>query len=148
MEGAIMPGIDHQEFVHTDPGTLAGRYMRGFWQPVYIAENLPLGRAIPIRVMGEDLTLYRGQTGTPHVVGFRCLHRGVQLSLGWIEDDCVRCYYHGWKYDASGQCIEQPLELGPFGDKIRIPSYPVQEYLGLIFVYLGEGEPPPIQRFP
>lgn len=143
-----MATIGHQEFVHTDPGTLGGRYMRRFWHPVYIANDLPLGRAVPIRVMGEDLTLYRGQTGTPHVVGFRCLHRGVQLSLGWVEGDCIRCYYHGWKYEASGQCVEQPMELGPFGEKVRIASYPAQEYLGLIFVYLGAGEPPQLQRFP
>jgi 5,5'-dehydrodivanillate O-demethylase len=98
--------------------------------------------------MSEDLTLYRGEAGTPHVVGSRCAHRGTQLSTGWVEGDCVRCRYHGWKYDASGQCVEQPGELESFAAKIRIDSYPTEEYLGLIFAYLGQDEPPPFRRFP
>ncbi len=141
--------LDYKDFVHTAPGTLAGRYLRTFWQPVYCSHELPPGRAVPIRIMDEDFTLYRGgERGTPHLVGFRCPHRGTQLSLGWVEGDCIRCFYHGWKYDGSGQCIEQPAEPKPFANKIRIPSYPVQEHIGLIFAYLGEGEPPPFTRYP
>jgi phenylpropionate dioxygenase-like ring-hydroxylating dioxygenase large terminal subunit len=56
--------------------------------------------------MSENFTLYRGEGGTAHVVAFQCAHRGLQLSVGWVEDDCIRCRYHGWKYDATGQCIE------------------------------------------
>jgi 5,5'-dehydrodivanillate O-demethylase len=70
------------------------------------------------------------------------------MSAGWVEDDCIRCFYHGWKYDAAGQCIEQPAEPKPFANKIRIPSYPVKEYLGLIFAYLGADDPPPFTRYP
>ncbi len=143
-----MSDAAHKDFVHTGPGTLAGQYLRMFWQPVYCAHDLPAGRVVPIRIMEEDFTLYRGETGAPHLVGFRCAHRGTQLSVGWVEGDCIRCFYHGWKYDGSGQCIEQPAELKPFADKIRIPSYPVKEYLGLIFAYLGKGEPPPLTRYP
>jgi 5,5'-dehydrodivanillate O-demethylase oxygenase subunit len=98
--------------------------------------------------LGENFTLYRGENGTPHVVGDRCAHRGTQLSVGWIEEDSIRCFYHGWKYDASGQCVEQPAEPKSFAADMRIPSYPVEEYLGLIFAYFGEGEPPPLNRFP
>jgi 5,5'-dehydrodivanillate O-demethylase len=98
--------------------------------------------------LGENFTLYRGENGTPHVVGDRCAHRGTQLSVGWIEGDSIRCLYHGWKYDASGQCVEQPAEPKSFAADMCIPSYPVQEYLGLIFAYFGEGEPPPLNRFP
>jgi len=68
------------------------------------------------------------------------------LSTGWIEGDCIRCFYHGWKYDGSGQCIEQPAEDTGFAAKIQIRSYPVQEYLDLIFAYLGPGEPPLFPR--
>ena len=67
------------------------------------------------------------------MIGFRCAHRRTQLSVGWVEGDCLRCFYHGWKYDGSGQCVEQPAEPKPFAEKIQIPSYPVTEYLGLIF---------------
>jgi 5,5'-dehydrodivanillate O-demethylase len=119
-----------------------------FWQPVFCSHELAAGRAVPIRILGEDLTLYRGESGTPHVIGFRCAHRKTQLSIGWIEGDCLRCFYHGWKYDGLGRCVEQPAEPKPFAEKIRIPGYPVQEYLGLIFVYLGKGKPPPLPRYP
>jgi 5,5'-dehydrodivanillate O-demethylase len=136
------------DFVHTGPGTLAGRYMRSFWHPVFRSQDLPAGRAIPIRVMSEDFTLYRGETGTTHVVGPRCAHRRTQLSVGWVEGDCIRCFYHGWKYDGTGQCVEQPAEDESFAKNVRIASYPTREYLGLIFAYLGGGEPPDLPRFP
>jgi len=135
------------DFVRTGPGTLAGRYLRTFWQPVYRAQDLAAGRAAPIRIMGEDFTLYRGQEGSPHVTVFRCAHRGTQLSTGWVEGDSLRCRYHGWRYDGSGQCVEQPGEEEGFANKVRIKSYPTKEYLGLIFAYLGDGEPPPLRRY-
>ena len=139
------PAID---FVHTGPGTLAGRYLRMFWQPVYRSQDLLRGRAVPIRIMSEDFTLYRGESGAPYLPAFRCAHRGTQLSTGWVEGDGIRCRYHGWKYDGSGQCVEQPGENDSFPTKVTIKSYPVRDYLGLIFAYLGEGEPPPFRRFP
>jgi 5,5'-dehydrodivanillate O-demethylase oxygenase subunit len=138
---------DYTDFVHTGPGTLAGRYLRTFWQPIYRAEDLAPGQAVPVEIMSERLTLYRGLTGAAHLVGFRCAHRGTQLSTGWVEDDCVRCLYHGWKYDGSGQCVEQPGEDESFKAKVRIAAYPTREYLGLIFAYLGVGEPAPFKRY-
>jgi 5,5'-dehydrodivanillate O-demethylase len=81
-------------------------------------------------------------------VAFRCAHRGTQLSTGWVEGDKIRCFYHGWKYGPDGQCTEQPAEPEPFCNRIRIRAIPTQEYLGLIFGYFGEGEPPPLPRFP
>lgn len=138
---------DWTDFAHTGPGTLAGRYLRLFWHPVHRTEDLAPGRAKPIRVMSEDLTLYRGASGNPHLVAFRCAHRGTQLSTGWVERDNLRCFYHGWMYDASGQCVEQPAEPEPFCSKIRIMSYPVVEYAGLIFAYLGNEPTPPSPRY-
>ncbi|MBM2810074.1 MAG: pobA 2 [Chloroflexi bacterium] len=151
--------VTYGDFVRTGPGTLAGRYMRAFWQPVRIAADLQPGRALPIRIMSEDFTLYRGEasphpsplpegegTGQPHLLAFRCAHRGTQLSTGWVEGDNLRCFYHGWTYGPDGQCVEQPAEPEPFCSRIRIRSYPTREYLGLIFAYLGEGEPPEFPR--
>ena len=140
--------VDFRDFAHTGPGTLAGRYMRQFWHPVYRAQDLALARPIPIRIMSEDFTLYRGETGTPHLVAFRCAHRGTQLSTGWVEGDHLRCRFHGWVYDASGQCVEQPVEPNPFCAQVHIQSYPTEEYLGYIFAYLGGDEPPPLPRYP
>lgn len=139
---------DYIDVVHAGPRTLAGRYLKMFWQPVCCSHELPLGRALPICILGEEFTLYRGQSGAPYLVGDRCAHRGTQLSVGWVEGNCIRCFYHGWKYDGSGQCVEQPAEPTPFAHKIRISSYPVKEYIGLIFAFLGEGEPPVFPRYP
>jgi len=143
-----METIDSFVYVRTGPGTVAGRYLRMFWQPVFRVQDLPAGRALPVEVMGEHLTLYRGESGAAHLVAFRCAHRGTQLSVGWVEEDCIRCRYHGWMYDATGQCVEQPGEDPAFAQRVRIRSYPTEEYLGLIFAYLGEGEPPPMRRYP
>lgn len=143
-----MPKIDYMDTYRTGPGTIAGKYMRRFWHPVHRAEDLKSGWAKPIRIMSEEFTLYRGENGKPHVVGFRCPHRGTQLSLGWVEEDSIRCRYHGWKFSSSGQCTEQPAEKEKFAEKVRIKSYPTQEYIGLIFAYFGDGEPPPLPRYP
>jgi 5,5'-dehydrodivanillate O-demethylase len=132
----------------TGPGTPAGRFLRRFWQPVHRAEDLAAERAKPIRIMSEEFTLYRGEGGAAHLVAFRCAHRGTQLSTGWVEGDTIRCFYHGWAYDGNGQCVEQPAEPEPFCNRIKIKAYPVQEYLGLIWAYLGEGEPPELPRYP
>lgn len=130
------------------PGTPSGRYLRLFWQPVMRARDLPKGKAKPLEILGEKFTIYRGEGGDPHVVAFRCAHRGTPLSLGWVEGDDIRCRYHGWKYDCTGQCVEQPNEDRPFAGKIKMPSHPTREYAGLIFAYLGEGEPPPFPKYP
>jgi 5,5'-dehydrodivanillate O-demethylase len=119
-----------------------------FWQPVCCSHELAIGQTLPVRIMGEDFALYRGESGTPYLVGPRCAHRGTQLSVGSVEGECIRCFYHGWKYDGSGQCTEQPAEGQSFAEKVRIPSYAVKEYIGLIFAYVGAGEPPPLPRYP
>jgi 5,5'-dehydrodivanillate O-demethylase len=132
----------------TGPGTLAGRFLRQFWQPVYHGCDLAPGRAVPLRVLSQDFVLYRGEGGAPHLIDPRCAHRGTLLSAGWIEGDCLRCFYHGWKYDETGRCIEQPAEDSAFAHKVAIGAYPVREYLGLLFAYLGGGEPPELPRHP
>jgi 5,5'-dehydrodivanillate O-demethylase len=136
------------DFVRTGPGTLAGRYLRMFWQPIYVSAELKAGCAVPVHIMGEGFTLYRGESGAPHVVDFRCAHRGTQLSVGWVEEDCIRCFYHGWKYDGTGQCVEQPAESESFAQKVTIRSCPTQEYLGLIFAHLGASAAPEFPRYP
>src|SRR5262245_61577304 len=133
-----MATASYSDLAHVGPDTLAGQYLRRFWQPPYVGRDLLPGHAKPVRLVGEDFTLYRGEDGVAHAVAFRCAHRGTQLSTGWVEGDCIRCFYHGWKYDGSGQCVEQPAEDAGFASKVRIRSYPCQEYLGLVFVYLGD----------
>jgi 5,5'-dehydrodivanillate O-demethylase len=141
-------GLIYKDIVHTGPGTLCGRYMRNVWQPVYHSVDLAPGQAKPLRIMGEGFTIYRGSGGVPHLVARTCPHRGMQLSAGTIEGDAIRCFYHGWKFESNGRCVEQPVEESRFAHNICIKSYPVREYIGLIFAYLGEGEPPEFQRYP
>lgn len=129
----------------TGPGTPGGQLFRCYWQPVALSEELPAGGPpLPVRVLGEDLVLFRGEDGLPGLLGLRCSHRCTDLSYGRIEDGGLRCLYHGWLYDRAGRCLEQPGEPAgsDFKDKIRHPAYPCQEMGGAIFAYLGQGEPP------
>jgi 5,5'-dehydrodivanillate O-demethylase len=144
----MTPEQDYTDFAHTGPGTLAGRFLRQFWQPVFVGADLAIGQAKPVRILSEDFTLFRGNDGRAHVVASRCAHRGTQLSVGTVEDDCIRCRYHGWKFDGSGQCVEAPMNPEQFAANTRITAYPTEEYLGAIFVFFGEGEPPAFPPFP
>ena len=143
-----MDSVKNADFEHTGPGQPAGHLLRQCWQPVYLAEDLPPGRAVPLKILHEELTLYRGEDGVAHVIAGRCAHRGVLLSVGIVEGDCVRCRYHGWQYDQSGQCVDQPAEPKSFAAKVRIASYPVEEYFGFIWVYLGDLPVPELPRWP
>ncbi len=140
--------MDTTDYAHAGPGSLMGRILRRFWQPVAMTEEVDQRGALPVRILHEDLTVYRGESGKYYVVDFRCAHRGTQLSTGWVEGECIRCFYHGWKYDGSGQCVEMPAEDPSFPPKVKIKSYPTREYAGLVFAYFGEGEPPPMWRCP
>ena len=139
---------DKIDFVHTGPGILAGRYLRMFWQPVFRAQDLASGRVVPVQIMSEKFSLFRGERGTPYLLAPRCAHRGAPMFVGLVEGECLRCMYHGWKYDGSGQCVELPGEDESSSRKVKIRSYPTYEYLGLIFAYLGEGKAPSFRRYP
>jgi phthalate 4,5-dioxygenase len=129
----------------TGPGTPGGDLLRRYWQPVALSEELPPGGApLPVRHLGEDLVLFRDEQGQPGLLGRHCPHRGADLSYGRLEDGGLRCLYHGWLWDAAGRCREQPGEPAgsTFHERVRHAAYPCQETAGLIFAYLGPGEPP------
>src|SRR5580698_4227311 len=130
-----------RRLTETGPGTPMGTLLRQFWQPIAIANKLAPGTARAIRIMSEDLTLYRGEGGAPHLIGGRCAHRCTVLHTGWVEADQIRCMYHGWRYDGAGQCTEMPAERQLMQD-VRVAGYPLHEYGGLIFAYLGAGPAP------
>jgi len=144
----LIPGRKVLNVHQTGPGTIAGRYLRSFWQPIFHSDDLPVERAKPLKIMGTDYALYRGTDGTPILVDAVCPHRGARLSVGLVEGNEIRCFYHGWKFDGSGRCTDQPAEPQSFCDKISIRSYPCRDYLGLVFAYLGEGASPPFPRYP
>ena len=132
------------------PGTPMGETLRRYWHPV--ANSSALTSDVPhrTRVLGEDLIVFRDGAGRPGVVFERCAHRGSSLYYGRIEEDGIRCCYHGWKFDVQGHCLEQACEpgLGRRRDVARQPWYPVEERYGLVFVYMGPPErKPPLPRY-
>jgi 5,5'-dehydrodivanillate O-demethylase len=137
----------YDAFSQTAPGTLGGTYLRQFWHPIARSEDLPPGRARPVRLLSEDFTLYRGESGSVHLTVHRCPHRGTQLSVGYVEGEAIRCLYHGWKFGADGACLERPAEANSSGGGIKIQTYAVGEFLGLIYAYIGEGEAPPFPPY-
>lgn len=132
----------------TQAGTPGGIFMRQFWMAVYESNQLPAGRAMPIRIMGDDYVIFRTQSGVAQVMAQRCPHRGAQMHLGWVQGEELRCVYHGWKFDCTGRCTEQPAEEPGYNEKVRIKTYPTGEHMGLIFAYFGDGEPPQFPPFP
>ncbi len=134
----------------TGPGTPMGRFLRSYWQPIATSEDMPLGGdPVPIRIMSEDLVLFRDDKDRLGLIQQGCPHRGTDLSYGRIEDGGIRCLYHGWLFDINGKCLDQPAEAAgrKFCDKVRMVSYPVQEKGGAIWAFMGEGEPPYIPDF-
>jgi phenylpropionate dioxygenase-like ring-hydroxylating dioxygenase large terminal subunit len=134
------------------PGTPLGKLLRAYWQPAALVSEMSAERpAKAIRLLGEDLVLFQRESasGSWGLVSRYCAHRGADLSFGRLESDGLRCLYHGWLYGADGQCKEQPAEPphSRFFDKIRIMAYPCVEKNGIIFAYLGPGEPPPFPNY-
>jgi 5,5'-dehydrodivanillate O-demethylase len=137
-----------EDYARTGPGTLGGRFFRQFWLAIYQSHDLKQEWSVPVRILSENLTLYRGESGQVYLVGNRCAHRGAQLSAGIVDGEGIRCNYHGWKFNGAGQCVDQPSEPCSFKERVKIKAYPCREYLGLIFAYMGEGEPPPMPCYP
>ncbi len=127
------------------PGTPLGELMRRYWQPVAVsAELTDLPRKV--KILGEELILFRDRKGRAGLLYPRCMHRGTSLFYGKIEDEGLRCCYHGWLFDAQGRCLDQPCEpdRGRHRDQARQPWYPVEELYGFVFAYLGPPEKKPV----
>src|SRR5665213_1488847 len=126
------------------PGTPCGEFMRRYWQPAALSSE---ANATPrqVRLLGEDLILFRDGQGRAGLVHARCAHRGTTLYYGKVEERGIRCCYHGWLFDVEGNCLDQPCEPegGVHRDKARQPWYPVQELYGIVFAYLGPPEKQP-----
>jgi len=135
---------------HVGPGTPAGEWFRRYWLVVGTTKEL---YDIPqaVRVLGEDLVLFRDITGAYGLVGQSCPHRGTSLEYGDIEDGGIRCPYHGWLFNVRGQCLEMPGEPkdSNFPQKVKQLAYPVREQGGLLFAYMGpnQDKPPPLPNY-
>ena len=139
------PGHFDAELVEVGAGTPAGELLRRYWHPVGLStEATDLPRAV--RLLGEDLILYRDRSGTPGLLTPRCCHRGTTLLYGRVEEQGIRCCYHGWLFDGEGRCLDQPCEpdRGRNHERYRQPWYPLVEYNGLVFAYMGPPEKQPV----
>src|SRR5579862_4890924 len=124
--------------------------LRRYWTPAALAREVPPGGApLPVRLYGEDLVLYRDDQDRLGLLGTHCAHRGADLSYGRVEDGGLRCIYHGWLYDVAGRCLEQPGEPAgsTFYQRIRHTSYPCIEAGGVVWTYMGPGEPPLLPNY-
>jgi phthalate 4,5-dioxygenase oxygenase subunit len=132
----------------TGPGTPGGKLFRSYWLPALLAEELPENECPPVRVklLSERLLAFRDTQGRYGLIDEFCAHRGVSLWFGRNEDNGLRCPYHGWKYDHTGQCVEVPSEPAESGfcQKIKLKSYPLVERGGVLWTYMG----PPDQQPP
>jgi phthalate 4,5-dioxygenase oxygenase subunit len=146
----MMTPAENQLLTQIGPGTPAGETLRCYWQPVCLAEELPLGSApLCVTILGEKLALFRDEQGRPGLLGIHCSHRGTDLSYGRVENGGLRCLYHGWLYDVHGRCLEQPGEpgAGAHRDAIRHLSYPCTEAGGVVFTYMGSDRAPLLPNY-
>jgi len=144
-------GADRYQYLtRTDAGTPTGELMRRYWQPVALADSMGPGAAPqPIRILGEDLVLFRDDQGALGLIDRKCAHRCADLALGRVEDGGIRCPYHGWLFDVKGRCLQQPAETSPTAkDRIHMKSYPLHQAAGAIWAYMGHGEPPLFPHYP
>jgi 5,5'-dehydrodivanillate O-demethylase oxygenase subunit len=137
---------DNETMTRVGPGTAAGDLLRRYWQPVAAAGELTSERPIKaVRILGEDLVAFRDKSGTHGLVGRQCPHRRASLAFGRVDEEGIRCPYHGWKFSRTGACLETPAEPqdSPLKSRIRQKAYPVQKLGGLLFAYFGP-EPAPL----
>src|SRR5919109_793681 len=144
--------MDHAEnelLARVSPGTAAGETLRKYWLPVGFSNEIDSDAPKLVRWLGEDLLLFRDEFGRVGLTEPSCPHRGASLDYGWIEAGGIRCCYHGWVFDVNGRCLEQPAEPpeSAFKDKIKLKAYPVRELGGMIWAYMGTGQPPELPNY-
>jgi 5,5'-dehydrodivanillate O-demethylase len=140
---------DNRLLTSVGPGTPAGDFMRRYWVPVGLSADVGAHPQF-VRILGEDLVLFRTEDGRVGLMDSVCSHRGASLVYGGVEQRGIRCRYHGWLYDTSGRCIEQPAETGRAHreeERARQRAYEVRELGGLVFAYMGPAPAPALPRY-
>ena len=141
----LAPATHDRELTEVGAGTPMGELLRRYWHPIGLAAA---AGAVPrpVRILGEELILFRDGSGRPALVHPRCAHRGASLYYGRVEAEGIRCCYHGWMFSVDGRCLDQPCEPdgGKLRDNVRQPWYPLEERYGLVFAYLGPPERKPL----
>ena len=140
--------LSWDDIVKVGPGSLGGNYLRQFWWPVALSEEVK-DIPVPVDALGEALVLFRDLSGQLTLLGRHCAHRRASLEYGIIEAQGIRCAYHGWCYDQKGNVVDRPAEPIKTAPNIHHPWYPVEELGGFIFAYMGpeKADPPPLPRY-
>jgi 5,5'-dehydrodivanillate O-demethylase oxygenase subunit len=142
---------DQQEtLTRVGAGTPMGELLRRYWHPVVATSEIDAGHVRAVRLLGEDLALFRTRAGILGVVAARCPHRGASLAHGVVDECSVRCPYHGWRFDSAGACLDIPSlggDSAALRERARIPAYRAQELGGLVFAYLGPEPAPLLPRY-
>ncbi len=135
----MLSAEDNEILTRVGPGTPMGNLLRRYWLPACLTSEIaePDGPPVRVRLLGEDLVAFRDTAGQVGLLAESCPHRGTSLFYGRNEQNGLRCTYHGWKFDVTGQCVDQRSELHPFCEKIRTTSYPVHESGGIVWTYIG-----------
>ena len=143
----MLSKADNELLTRVGPGTPMGELMRAYWIPALMATELPApdGPPLRMRLLGEDLVAFRDSQGQVGLLDAHCPHRGASLFFGRNEECGLRCVYHGWKFDVTGQCVDMPSEPAEsnFKHKVQATAYPCVERGGVIWAYLGPRETPP-----
>ncbi len=141
---------ENELLVRVGPGTPAGELLRRYWHPVAVRQDLTDEQPTKfVRLLGEDLVLFRDRSGRVGLLADHCSHRGASLFYGRVEERGIACAYHGWLYDVQGVCLETPAE--PADSNLRLTvrhtAYPVRSFIGMYWAYLGPLPAPEIPRY-
>ena len=136
------------QLMRVGAGTPMGELLRRYWHPVAAASEFEETHTKPLRLLGEDLVMYKDLSGTYGLLDRHCPHRRADLSYGYVEEHGLRCNYHGWLFAETGRCLAQPYEdaedpSGKLRQTIRVKNYRVEEKAGLLWAYMGP-EPAPL----
>jgi 5,5'-dehydrodivanillate O-demethylase oxygenase subunit len=139
----------NEQLTRVGPGTPMGELLRRYWYPVAFTRELDEWPVKKVRLLGENFALWKGPRGSYGIMQEHCPHRRASMVYGVVEEEGLRCGYHGWLFGADGRCLDQPGEPAgsTFKDRIRAVSYPVAELGGLIFAYLGPAPAPLLPRY-
>ncbi len=146
----MLSAEQNDRITRTGPQAPAGTLLRRYWQPAALVDELAGNRPIkPVTLLGEQLVMFRDEQGRYGLVGRACPHRGTDLAYGRLEDGGLRCAFHGWLFDVTGRCLQTPAEPDDSNlcAQIRHKAYPVVERSGILFAYMGPGEPPALPHF-
>ena len=145
----MLTAEQNEKLTHVGPGTPMGELMRRYWHPVAATVELKENATKAVRILGENLVLYKDRSGTLGLIDESCPHRRINLLYGIPEEKGLRCPYHGWLMNETGRCLEMPAESpdSTFPDRVTIKAYPVQELGGLIWAYLGPQPAPLLPRW-